>query len=158
MPEKAPTFSLQTVATNRSVGIPDSMPLTMVLLFQDQNTVDAARKVNEKVRSVYKDSEDLIVASVVDLSAVPRFMYKMANKMLDRAYEKAAAEIPAEYDPADFIMLLPDWSGDVFKAFKVGDVSRKALMLIIDFEGNIVFKQQGGNLGKAALRELDKLV
>lgn len=158
MPTKAPNFALTTVATERTVGIPDSMPTTMVLLFQDQKTADAARKVNEAVRGVHQDAEEVIVASIVDMSAVPRFMYKMATTVLNRAYDNAAAEIPEGFDAADYIMLLPDWSGDVFKAFGIGDVSRKAQMLIIDYEGSIVFSQQGGNLAKAALRELDKLV
>ncbi len=156
--KKAPNFQLETVATQRVIGIPESMPLTMVLLFQDQNTVDTAREVNATIRGVYRDSEDVIVASVVDLGAVPRLMRKMAEKLLERAYEKAAAEVPDGYDPADFIMLLPDWTGQVFKAFEVGDVSRKALMIIIDFEGNIVMQKRGGNLGQTALKELDKLV
>ncbi len=155
---KAPEFTLETVATKRTVGIPDSLPLTMILLFQDQNTVDTARNVNAAVRDVYPDAEDVIVASVVDMSGVPRLMRKMAEKVLDRAYDKAAAEIPDGHDPADFIMLLPDWTGRVFKAFDAGDVSRKALMVIVDYEGNIVTQKRGGNLGQAALKELDKLV
>ena len=158
MSDQAPHFRLEATSTERVVGVPDSLPKVLVLLFQEQNTVDAARHVNETIRGVYEDVDDLIVASVVDMSGVPRFMRKMAQKMLYRAYEDAAKSIPDERDPADYIVLLPDWSGSVFKQFGVTDVTKKALMVIVDHEGNIALRKQGGNLGKAALDELDKLI
>lgn len=153
----APKFEI-VATTGRTFGIPHSLPKVMVLLFQDQSTVDVAREVNQTIRGVHEEPDDLIVASVVDLSGVPRFMRGMADKMLQKAYQNAAKQLPAHVDPADYIVLLPDWGGDLFRKFDVGDVSRKALMVIIDDEGKIVARQQGGNLGKLALRELDKLI
>ena len=158
MTEEAPKFKLEAASGLRTVGHPHSLPQVLVLLFQAEATADAARLVNEAVRGVYEDSEDMIVASVADMSSVPRFMHKMSKNMLLRAYEKAAENIPEGFDPADYIILLPDWTGQVFKAFDVGDVNKKALMVIIDHEGQIVLKKRGGNLGKAALEELDKLI
>ena len=158
MLEKAPLFRLEATSTERIVGLPDSLPKVLVLLFQDQNTIDTAREVNSTIRGVYEESDDLIVATLVDMSGVPRFMRKMAQKMLHRAYKDAAESIPDDRDPADFIILLPDWSGSVFKQFGAKDVTKKALMVIIDHEGNIVLRKQGGNLGKAAINELDKLI
>ncbi|MGB1249548.1 MAG: hypothetical protein ACPG8W_02880 [Candidatus Promineifilaceae bacterium] len=155
---KAPAFQLTSVASNRLVGVPDSQPSVLILLFQAESTADAAQAVNEQIRRVHEASEDLIIASVVDLGSVPRFMRKMGEKMLAMSYKKAVASFPEGHNPADYVILLPDWSGEVFRKFGVGDVSKKALMIIIDHEGNIVFKRQGGNLGKAALKELDKLV
>ena len=153
-----PQFKLEAASGQRTIGHPHSLPQVLVLLFQDEATADAARLVNEAVRGVYEDSEDMLVASVADMSGVPRFMRKMSKNMLLRAYEEAAENIPEGFDPADYIILLPDWNGQVFKAFEAGDVSRKALMVIIDHEGKIVLKKRGGNLGKAALEELDKLI
>ena len=158
MLEKAPTFELTSVATNRIVGVPASLPSVLILLFQAEETANVAQNINELIRARHEASEDLIVASLVNLSGIPRFMRKMGNKMLAMSYKKAADAFPDGHDPADYIVLLPDWDGDVFRSFGVGDVSKKAFMVIIDHEGNIVFKRQGGNLGKAALRELDKLV
>lgn len=158
MTDKAPQFKLEAASGLRTIGHPHSLPRVLILLFQDEATADAARLVNEVVRGVYEDSEDMFVASVADMSAVPRFMLKMSKNMLLRAYEKAAENIPEGIDPADYIILLPDWSGQVFKAFEVGDVSKKALMVIIDHEGRIVLRKRGGNLGQAALKELDKLI
>ncbi len=158
MSRPAPHFKLEASSTERTIGIPDSLPKVLVLLFQDQNSVETTRQVNETIRGVYEESEDLVVASVVDMSGVPRFMRKMAQNVLHRAYEDAAQSIPADRDPADYIVLLPDWSGKVFKLFEVDDVLKKALMVIIDHEGNIVLRKQGGNLGESALEVLDKLI
>ena len=155
---KAPFFQLTSVATNREVGIPISQPSVLVLLFQAEETADAARRVNEAIRRVHDASEDLIVASIINLSGVPRFMRKMGEKMLALSYKKAANAFPDGYDPAEYIVLLPDWSGEVFRHFEVGDVTKKAVMIIVDHDGNIVFKRRGGNLGKAAIAELDKLI
>ncbi len=153
----SPKFEI-VATTGRTVGVPYSLPKVLVLLFQDQSTADAAKQINETVRRVHPEPDDLIVASAVNLAGVPRFMRGMADKMLQKAYQNAAKQLPADVDPADYIVLLPDWGGDLFRLFDVGDVSRKALMVIIDDEGNIVARQQGGNLGKLALRELDKLI
>ncbi|HFC11712.1 MAG TPA: hypothetical protein ENJ56_02615 [Anaerolineae bacterium] len=160
MSKPAPKFQLAATSTERIVGVPYSQPKVLVLLFQDENTAEVAREVNQTIRAVHEDVEDLIVATLVDMSGVPRFMRKMGQKMLLKAYQDAAEKIELAdgVDPADFIVLLPDWSGDTFRIFQVGDVSRKALMVIIDHEGNIVFRRQGGNLGKAALAQLDKLI
>lgn len=153
----APKFEI-VATTGRKIGVPYSLPKVLVLLFQDQSTADVAREVNQTIRGVYEEPDDLIIASAVDLSGVPRFMRGIAEKLLKKAYQDAAKQLPADVDPADYIVLLPDWGGDLFRMFRVGDVSRKALMIIIDHEGNIVARQQGGNLGKLALRELDKLI
>lgn len=154
----APEFALTAVASERQVGIPHSLPNVLVLLFQDQNTVAAARAVNQTVRRVYPYSDDLVVASVVNMSGVPRMMRGMAERVLNRAYSEAAKEIPTGYDPADYIVLLPDWSGGVFRKFAVVDVSKQALMVVINDQGQIVLRKQGGDLARAALNELQKLV
>lgn len=158
MTTKAPYFQLTSVATNREIGIPISQPSVLVLLFQAEETANTAHSVNEAIRRVHEASEDLIVASIMNLSGVPRFMRKMGEKMLALSYQKAAKAFPDGYDPADYIVLLPDWSGEVFRHFDVGDVTKKAVMIIIDHNGNVVFRRQGGNLGKAAVAELDKLI
>lgn len=158
MLEAAPHFALKTVRTERVVGIPASLPNVLVLLFQDQNTVAAARNVNQTLRRAYPDGDDLIVASLVNMSGVPRIMRKLADTVLNRAYDEAAKEIPAGYDPADYIVLLPDWDGGVFRQFAVPDVSQQALLIVIDHTGQVVLRKQGGDLARAALKELEKLI
>lgn len=158
MTTPAPHFKLTSVATNRVVGVPISQPSVLILLFQAEETADVAHSVNEAIRHVHHASEDLIVASVMNLSGVPRFMRKMGEKMLSLSYQKAAKAFPDGYDPADYIVLLPDWTGEVFRHFEVGDVTKKAVMIIIDHDGNIVFRRQGGNLSRAAVAQLDKLI
>jgi hypothetical protein len=59
----------------------------------------------------------------------------MAEGIMESSYREVAAAIPKGYDPADHLILLPDWSGDVVRAYGVGSVSREIALVLIGPDG-----------------------
>lgn len=103
------------------------------------------------VRRSIPDAEQLPLALIVDLRVVPRLLRGTAERFMEGAYKEAASEVPDGYDPADHLILLPDWTGAVFGAYGVGDVSRFPHLVLVSPEGRIVASVQGADSVSAVL-------
>ncbi len=70
--------------------------------------------MNRAVRERYPSSEEVVVASVADLSLVPALYWLTASMMIGQAYEKAAREVSRKgssgVDPAEYVLILQDWA------------------------------------------------
>jgi hypothetical protein len=125
------------------------------LIFHAQSTVWAAEQVNRAVRERYPSSEEVVVASVVDLSLVPPFYWLTASVMIGQAYEKAAREAPPGADPAEYVLILQDWGGLISWRFGVRGVEREAVVVVIDENADIVGFYQGNEPVEDVLRLLE---
>ncbi|MCA1715356.1 MAG: hypothetical protein LC781_00390 [Actinobacteria bacterium] len=97
--ERAPYFRALAAGSGREVSLRTCAGRRLVLIFHAQNTAWAAEQVNRAVRGRYLSSEEVMVASVVDLSLVPPLYWLTASVMIGQAYEKAAREVPSEVRP-----------------------------------------------------------
>lgn len=140
----APTFELDAVGAGRRVGLPDASQRPMVLLFVTQNTTDAIGQMNEAIRSRFPLASQVTVASVVALGQVPSLFHRLINLALKRAYRQAAREVPADFDPADYVLILPDWEGALCRDFQIGDVD-SAAAVVVDRAGIVRGTFQGEN-------------
>jgi len=104
-------------------------------------------------------SEEVVVASVVDLSLVPPLYWLTASVMIGQAYEKAAREVAREgastVDPAEYVLTLQDWGGLISRRFGVRGVGREAVVVVIDENADIVGVYQGREPVGAVLRMLE---
>ena len=148
----APNFRLTAVKTNQPIGPKECAGRPLGLVFHNQHTVQAVVDVNTAVRPLYPHPSQVTLASVVDLSAVPRMLHRMVQPFLERAYDEAASHIPAGYQPAEYVFLLPDWDGKASKAFGVTHADKTAAIVVIDGAGNVVGSYQGPEPGPATLR------
>lgn len=147
----APAYSLTAVKSGRVISNQANKGQVVVLIFHGRETVQAAVDVNTAVRPEYSDPKAVVLASVLDLSIVPRLLQGAVKPMLEQAYEQGAQQIPQGYNPADFVFLLPDWKGEATKAFKVKDTSKQGAVVVIDAAGKVVGSYQGPALGPATL-------
>lgn len=141
--EVAPGFGLTAVGSDRAVGLPDPAKRPLVLLFVTQNTTDAIGEINAAVRSQFPLATQVTVASVVALGGVPGIFHRLINFALQRAYRQAAQDVPDEFDPADYVMILPDWQGAVCQDFHIGDVDKQAAAVVVDRAGVVQGTFQG---------------
>lgn len=139
--ETIQSIELVSIATNRSFDL-SNPGSPMVLIFHGQDNADAAKTVNERIRSRYKKTSEVIVASVIDLGWVPRMFRKMAQKKMIAAYKQAAARLPAEYPPDKYLILLPDWDGKTPEILGFHDTGRDAAVVVLDSNGEILQKAQ----------------
>lgn len=153
--QPAPPFKLTAVKSGREVSPKDCAGYVLGLIFHGRDTADAVIEVQQTVRTAHPDPS-VTLASVVDLSAVPRILRRAARPILEQIYDQAAQQIPKGLDPADYIFLLPDWDGSVTKAFGVQNQDQTAVIVVVDRQGIVVGSHQGPEPGKAALALIEQ--
>jgi hypothetical protein len=141
----APRFELKAIASGRTFRLQDYYGKPVVLLFVDYNTGRSTREVVISLRRIYPEFNKVPIALIVDLRIVPKLFRGTATRVMESAYKQAATEIPASEDPGDHLILLPDWTGDVFKAYQVGDVSRNIYVVLVGINGRVAAVYQGQN-------------
>ncbi len=127
----------------------------VVLVFYLQGTAPTARALNRAVRERFPDPEEVFVASVIDLSMVPTLYWMTVGLVLGSAYEQAAGELPPGVDPADYLVILPDWGGRVSRNYGVRNTGRAAAIVIVDEDSDIAVLYQGERPVEAVLEALE---
>jgi hypothetical protein len=129
----------------------DHVGRPLLLIFVDHNTGRASQPIVETLRRRYPDHRQLAIAVVVDAQIVPRLLRGMAEGIMESQYREVATAIPKGYDPADHLILLPDWSGAVVRAYGVGSVSREIALVLIGPDGRTQAHYHGPNPAARAL-------
>jgi hypothetical protein len=150
----APSFSLTAVASGRRIDNATCVGKALVLVFHDQTTLDAPRDVNTALRETY-DIDRVIIASCVDLSAAPRFLHGLIKRFMRQAYQRGAAYVPADQDPADYVLILPDWEGAVSRAFRIPRGG--AAVVVVDPAGRFAGGAHRSGLGSAARQLVEQV-
>jgi hypothetical protein len=127
----------------------------VVLVFHLQGTAPTARALNRVVRERFPDPEEVFVASVIDLSMVPTLYWMTVGLVLGSAYEQAAGELPPGVDPADYLVILPDWGGRVSRNYGVRNTGRAAAIVVVDEGSNLALSYQGERPVEAVLEALE---
>jgi len=152
--QSAPSFRLTAVGSGRVVQHPGLAAAALVLLFHDQNALATVRAVQEQVRGRYPTTAEAIIASVADLSRAPRLLRGVIEGFLRSAYAEASAHLPPGLEAADYVVILPDWKGEVTRAFGVDGADRQPAVVVIERSGQVTAAQQGGDVAAAALAGL----
>ncbi|MDP8900501.1 MAG: hypothetical protein M3N33_05025 [Actinomycetota bacterium] len=126
-----------------------------VLVFHLQGTAPTARAMNRAVRARFPDPAVVFVASVIDLSMVPTLYWMTVGLVLGSAYEQAARELPSDVDPADYVVILPDWGGRVSRDYGVRNTGRAAAIVALDGDSNVTLSYQGERPVEAVLEALE---
>ncbi len=150
--QPAPPFTVTAVKSGRQVSQSDCRGTVLGLIFHGRDNYQAAVDVNTVVRPIFPSATELTLASVLDLTVVPRVLQRAVKPMLEKAYDQASHQMPSGYDPADYVFLLPDWNGSLFTAFRVKDADKVAALIVIDGAGTVVGSYQGPQPGEAALK------
>lgn len=127
----APEFSLTAVTSKRTIDLQNEAARLM-LLFHGYQTAVLAGSIVQTVRETYPDPDKLLIASVADLTIVPRLLHGAAKKIMGDAYNQAAAYVPDSEDPTDHIIILPDWKGSVFSAYQVPNNNGQVAVVLVD--------------------------
>ena len=153
--DRAPDFDLLAAGSGRRVGLRDVAGRKVVLVFHLQGTAPTAREINRAVRERFPDPEEVLVASVLDLSIVPPVYWLTVGLVLGSAYEQATRELPPDVDPADYLVILPDWGGRVSRDYGVRNTGRAAAIVVVDEDSNMTLSYQGERPVEAVLEALE---
>lgn len=127
----------------------------VVLIFHLQGTAPTARELNRAIRERFPDPEEVLVASVIDLSIVPPFYWLTVGVVLGDAYEQAARGLPPDVDPVDYLVILPDWGGRVSRDYGVRNTGRAAAIVVVDENSEVLGSYQGERPVEAVLEMLE---
>jgi len=148
---KAPEFELTAAVSGRIVRARAGRRL--VLVFHGPKTTDAPKQVGKAVRADYPDAGDVLVANIVDLRSMDGMWRRVAEAGIKANYDRMAGRIQGG-DPADYIVICPDWDGRVCQAFGVQDPNERPGAAVLDGDGNVVGVTTGTGLAEDVLRWL----
>ena len=148
---------LTAVESGRPVSLQE-IGKPAVLVFHSQDSAEAAQSIIAAVRDSHPQADEVMVASVVDLRHVPRMFLKVAERAMRNAFKEAAKGLPAGLDPADYVVILPDWDGSVTGEMGFGDVGTAPGVAVLDSAGTLAGTEQGGDLTAAALMMMEGIL
>jgi hypothetical protein len=152
--ERAPHFSLLAAGSARRVGLRAEVGRRVVLVFHLQGTAPTAREINRAVRARHPEPQEVLVATVIDLSIVPPVYWMSVSLILNQAYDRATDELPPGMDPSEYVVILPDWNGRVSRAYGARNTGRAAAIVVVDEYSNVALSYQGERPVEAVLEAL----
>ena len=153
--DRAPDFVLLAAGSGRRGRLRELAGRKVVLVFHLQGTAPTARAMNRAVRERFPDPEEVFIASVIDLSIVPSLYWMTVGLVLNSAYEQVARELPPDVDPAEYLVILPDWGGRVSRDYGVRNTGRAAAIVVVDEDSNVTLSYQGERPVEAVLEALE---
>ncbi len=156
--EKAPHISATAVSSNRPFALQEWLGQPVLLLFVDFRTATQTQDVAKKLRRVYPQHTTVLLVIVVDLHVVPRAMRGVARAAMASALGDAARQIPDGYDPADQLIVLPDWDGKICAAYAVKQPGVEMGLVLLDDNGRIHATYQGPQPAEQALSLVTNLI
>ena len=148
-----PDATFTAVVSGREISLRET-GIPLVLIFHAQDTARDALEVNLAVRGVHPDPAEVMVASVIDLRSFPSMFRGMVKSELEKAYHNAAGRLPEGADPADHVVLLPDWDGSIFDSVGIKNANDQAAVVVADRQGMVLCQVQENDLGAQALDAL----
>jgi hypothetical protein len=155
--KQAPRFSLLAAGLGRRVDTRSVIGRKVVVIFHLQGTAPTAREINHAVRAHHPDPEDVLVASVIDLSIVPPFYWMSVGLILNQAYDGATEDLPPDANPAEYVVILPDWGGLVSRNYGARNTGRAAALVVLDEEGGVAVSYHGERPIAAVLEMIGRI-
>jgi len=152
LPDKtpAPPFSLKAEVSERPVSL-QSTTGALLLVFHSYQTASVVAEVIGAVRNIYLSPDQVLIANIADMRVVPRLLRGTAKAIIRKAYNDATRQVPAGQNPADHIIILSDWNGDLYKAYQVPLTNRQVALVLVNSAKVIVGSYFGAQPAQAAL-------
>jgi hypothetical protein len=156
--DKFPPIRLTAISSGRKFTL-DRLDVPILLVFLWIDTQYLAEKINQVVRERYPLASQVLVANVASLRGVPGIFHGMAEKEMTKAYLEASEKLPEGQDPADYLIILPDWKSQCARALGLRDFSSHPAVAVLNAQGEIAGIHQGeaDSLENAAMKLLEEV-
>lgn len=148
-----PQFTIPAAVSGREVSPAAFKGRPAVLVVHGSKSTDVAKEVSKALRAKHKPAE-VFSASIVDLRSFGGLWKKVAEAQVKSNYEKMAGKVkeaqPGE-DPADWVVICPDWDGSVGKTLGVEDPDSEPTVLVVGADGKVKGALQGAGLGEKTM-------
>ena len=114
--------------------------VTTVLICFAQDTQKGIEAPESAVRERWPEAHTVLVGHVIDLTKVPGLFRKIAEGVLSNEYRKAVAALPEDQvsAPDDYVVMFPDWSGEVVQAFGIADPNVAMSCIVLSKNGRVL--------------------
>lgn len=144
-----PQFRVQAAVSGREVSPATLRGRPAVLVVHGSKSTEAAKEVSKAVRARHGPAQ-VASASIVDLRAFGGLWKRVAEAQVKANYDKLAAKVKEAApndDPADWVVICPDWDGSVAAALGVDDPDGNPTVIVAGADGKVKGTVQGQDLG-----------
>ncbi len=153
MAEAVPKFSIVAAVSGRTFTEAD-LRGSGVVVVHSAKTSEAAKEVSRAIRAKWPNNQAMLVASIVDLRSFAGIWRKVAEAQVKSTYEKLAAKAKeAGLDPAQEVLICPDWDGSVCATLGVAKPDDAAQAIVVK-GGRIVERVSGTDMAARVLAAL----
>jgi pimeloyl-ACP methyl ester carboxylesterase len=148
-----PAFSIQSAVSDRDISPAALKGKRAVLVVHGQKSSDAAKDASKAIRARFKPSE-VFAVSIVDLRAFGGLWKRVAEAQVKATYEKLAGKVKESdpgADPADWVVICPDWDGSVCAALGVDAPDDVPAAIVVGPDGKVVGVASGAGLGEKVM-------
>jgi AhpC/TSA family len=164
LPEVAPDFTLEHVL-GHEVSLGDFRGRKVVVVFGGRESAPQVDNGFKEIRRAY-GPDQLALIGISDLRAAPPQARIIAKTQMKKAFEEALTAVKSSEsaagreppaDPAQAVVMVMDWSGEVVDSFGLSGVEREAVGVVVDEDGRILGSGSGAALGTDVLAVVGSL-
>ena len=127
-----PPFSASATVTGRTVAPALFAGKKGLLVVHGARNGEVGKDLSKKLRAKHPDFKAVPYASIVDLRAFSGLWRKVAEAQLKQTYEKLATRAKeAGADPADAVIIVPDWEGAIAQALGVESPDKDPMAFVV---------------------------
>jgi hypothetical protein len=152
---QAPAVTLKANGHGRRLTF-NQLGVTALLVCVARETSDMASPVVAAVREKYPTVDQVLIANIADTRPYPRLIRKIAEQIMKSSYNDAVKNLLPGRKPEDYVLIMPDWDGDLLKPLGIDDVTKTIAVAVIDARGGLVGVYQGDEPVAEALAMLDR--
>lgn len=132
-----PKKTLQAVGSGRRLRL-DRLSRWTVLIFAGRSNQAVPEQIIRTVRQPLPDPADILIVNIADLRTIPALFRPIAERAVEESYRQAARKVPVGQNPADYVIIVPDWTGELTDHFGMRDVERTAGVVLLNPVGEMV--------------------
>lgn len=128
-----------------------------VLVCVSRETSQQAGPVTRAVRETYPEVSQVLVATIADVRSIPKLLRKVVEQLMKSNYNDAVKNLAPGHTAEDYVIIVPDWDGEVLGPLGVDDVTKQIAVAVIAPGGKVALVHQGDEPATAVLEALRPL-
>ena len=155
--KSAPAVTLKANGHGRKLTF-NQLGVAAVLVCVARETSDLASPVVTAIREKYPTVAEVMIINLADTRPFPRLIRKIAEQIMKSAYNDAVKNLLEGRAPEDYVLIVPDWDGDVLGPLGIEDVTKTIAVVVLNASGEIVGQYQGEDPAPEVLKLLDSAI
>ena len=140
--QPAPAVTLKANGHGRALTF-NNLGAIAVLVCVARETADQASPLVTAVRETYPSAAEVMVVTIADTRPFPRIIREVAEQLMKSSYNDAVKNLKEGRTPEEYVLIVPDWDGQLLGPLGIDDVTKTIAIAVIDADGNIAGVYQG---------------